>query len=396
MNVSPGPAITSAEEIIRECRALVELLPSQALARARESRPGLRGFGVFPVYAPQEIIHAAGLMPVGLFGAGAKLETTRADSRFQSFICSIARSTLELFLSGDLGRESGFEGAVFSSICDVARNLCSVAGRNAPGVYVEYLHLPQNAATPAAREYTRREFARFRDNLAGRVGRPIDDEAIRRSIALYNRVRELICELYTQRQERPGSIRTADLFAALLAGTCMMPEDFVPMAEALLASVREHATVPRDTVNVVLEGAFCEAPPLDLIDAIESAGCQIVEDDLAIGWRIFREDVPVEGDPVAALADAYLAGSAYTSVRHDSARPRTRGLLERVEASRADAVILASAKFCEPALFDYVLFRRALDERSIPHLKIEFEEKMWTFERLRNEIETFTESLLFD
>lgn len=168
------------------------------------------------------------------------------------------------------------------------------------------------------------------------------------------------------------------------------------MAEALLASVREHAPVPRDTVNVVLEGAFCEAPPLDLIDAIESAGCQIVEDDLAIGWRIFREDVLVEGDPVAALADAYLAGSAYTSVRHDSARPRTRGLLERVESSRADAVILASAKFCEPALFDYVLFRRALDERGIPHLKIEFEEKMWTFERLRNEIETFTESLLFD
>ena len=39
---------------------------------------------------------------------------------------------------------------------------------------------------------------------------------------------------------------------------------------------------------------------------------------------------------------------------------------------------------------------RLLDERGIPHLKLEFEEKMWTFDRLRNEVETFTESMLFD
>lgn len=388
--------MTNAETIIQECRDLIELLPSGALARAREGHPGLRGFAVFPVYAPPEIIHAAGLMPLGLFGAGAKLETTRADSRFQSFICSIAKSTLELFLCGDLSEASGFEGAVFSSICDVARNLASVAGRNAPGFYVEYLHLPQNTATDAARDYARREFHRFRDNLATRIGRPIADEAIARSITLYNRLRELVAELYEHRRARPGTIRTADLFAIVMAGTCMMPEDFIPRLETLLVELRTIVPVQRDTVKVVLEGAFCEAPPIDLIDAIESAGCQIMDDDLAIGWRLFRRDVPATGDPVSNLADAYLSGSAYTSVRYNNGQPRTKGLLARVGAAHADAVILASAKFCEPALFDYVLFRRVLDQQDIPHLKIEFEEKMWTFERLRNEIETFTESLLFD
>lgn len=388
--------MNSDQTIIQECRELVEMLPSQALAKARVKRPELHAFAVFPVYAPQEIIHAAGLMPLGMFGAGSKLETTRADSRFQSFICSIAKSTLELFLSGELSAEKGFVGAVFSSICDVARNLSSVASRNAPNLYVEYLHLPQNAATEPARQYTRQEFRRFRDNLAIHIGRPISDDAVRASIRLYNRVRRLLGELYEVRRRSPGSIATADLFAVVQAGTCMMPEEYLEKLETVLNAVRQRAPVKRDTVRVVLEGSFCEAPPIDLIDAIESAGCQIVDDDLAIGWRIFDRDVSVDGDPVENLADAYLGSSAYTSVRHDSGRPRTDGLMRRVKESGAEAVVCAAAKFCEPALLDYVLFRTTLDRRDVPHLKLEFEEKMWTFDRLRNEVETFTESLLFD
>jgi len=67
-----------------------------------------------------------------------------------------------------------------------------------------------------------------------------------------------------------------------------------------------------------------------------------------------------------------------------------------VRRARADAVVFMPAKFCEPALFDYVLMKQGLERAGIPHLLVEFEEKMWTFERTRNEIETFVESMLFD
>jgi benzoyl-CoA reductase subunit C len=379
--------------VVEECRELIELLPSQSLARAREKHPGIGGFAVFPVYAPYEIIHAAGLLPLGMFGSGSKLETMHADSRFQSFICSIAKSTLELFLRGELKE---FTGAVFSSICDVARNLASVAGRNAPDLYIEYLHLPQNSVTEPARQYTRAEFERFRRNLSERIGRRIEDDALRSSIALYNRIRRLMRDLYDCRRTNPGSISAAELFTVVQAGTAMMPEDFAPLLDGLLVDVRRREPIVRDSVPVVLEGSFCEAPPIELIEAIEAAGCQIMDDDLAVGWRLFTADVPAEGDPIENLADAYLGESVYTSVRHDNGRPRTAGLLHRMECAGADAVVCAAAKFCEPALLDYVLFRRALDDRDIPHLKLEFEEKMWTFDRLRNEVETFTESMLFD
>ncbi|MFQ5429213.1 MAG: 2-hydroxyacyl-CoA dehydratase [Phycisphaerae bacterium] len=381
------------DETIQHCRDFLDLLPGQALAKARETHPDIGGFAVFPVYAPVEIIHAAGLMPVGMFGVGNKLEISHADSRFQSFICSIAKSTLELFLSGQM---KDFTGAVFSSICDVARNLSSLVKRNAPDMYVEYLHLPQNLYSAGSVDYTRSEFERFRRNLADRLGRPIPDEAIARSIQCYDRVRALTRALYDERKNRPGCITAAELSTVVQAGTCMMPEDFIRLLEPLVDQVRTRRVHPRDDVPVVIEGAFCEQPPVGLVEVIESAGCQIRNDDLLIGWRLFSHDVCSNGDPVAALADAYLSKSLYTSVRHDRDHPRTEQLIARMRDASAEAVIFAPAKFCEPALLDYVLFRGRLDEENIPHLKLEFEEKMWTFDAMRTEVETFSESMLFD
>jgi benzoyl-CoA reductase subunit C len=135
---------------------------------------------------------------------------------------------------------------------------------------------------------------------------------------------------------------------------------------------------------VVIEGAFCELPPVGLLEVIEAGGCLVQDDDTMIGWRLFADDISADGDPLAALSNAYLRDSAYTSVRHDRDRPRTEGLLQRMKEAGAEAVLFASAKFCEPALLDYVLFR------------LEFEEKMWTFESARTEVETFAESMLFE
>jgi benzoyl-CoA reductase subunit C len=381
------------QEILQACRALLDLLPADALAKARERHPEVEGFGVFPVYAPVEVIHAAGLMPVGLFGAGNKIELSFAEVRFQSFICSIAKSTLELFLRDEM---RGFRGAVFSSICDVARNLASLVKRNAPGMYIEYLHLPQNMYSAQSAAYARAEFERFRTNLSRHLGRPITDEAIKRSLGLYNEIRAATRALYAHRKTHPSSISAADLHALMYAGTRMMPEDYLPMLETLCAQVEVAEVHERDGVKIVIEGAFCEQPPVGLLEVIEAGGCLVQDDDTMIGWRLFADDVPADGDPLAALSNAYLRDSVYTSVRHDRDRPRTEGLMQRMKDAGAEAVLFAPAKFCEPALLDYVLFRRRLEEANVPHLKVEFEEKMWTFEAARNEVETFAESMLFD
>ena len=82
--------------------------------------PGRKAIGYMPVYVPRELIHAAGMLPVGILGGGDQLEVIQGDAYYQSYICRIPRSTIELGLTGRL---DCLDGMLFPSICDVIRNL---------------------------------------------------------------------------------------------------------------------------------------------------------------------------------------------------------------------------------------------------------------------------------
>lgn len=359
----------------------------------KQQRPGAKTIAYFPVYAPVELIHAAGMLPVGLSGAGDRLDIQHADARFGSFICSIVKTTLEMGMTGHL---EPFDGFLFSSICDSARNLCFVMKRNFPGMYIDFLHLPHNPSSPAAAQFLTEEYRRILSELERLGSTTVSDDAIRQSMALYNRNRAFIRELYDLRTTRPQQVPTLELYQLIRVGNFLPVEEHTAKLQAALEDFKSRSTKSRDSIRIVVEGSFCEQPPLELIRLLEDAGCYIVDDDFVIGQSWFASDVPGDGDPLLALATSYLDRSVYSSVRHDFRKPRWDGLVEKVRRRKADAVVFLIAKFCEPAYFDYVPYKQELERAGIPHLQLEFEEKSFTFDRLRTEIETFVESLVFD
>jgi benzoyl-CoA reductase subunit C len=362
-----------------------------AVADWKRAHPGGRAIGYFPVYVPAELIHAAGMLPVGVFGAGGSVDIDHADSRMQSFVCSISRSTLELGLTKRLDL---LDGMIFGSICDVARNLSGIWSRNFPRMMSEYVHYPQNPESAHAPEYYRGELERLLHRLCVVAGHAASVDALRGSIKTYNRNRALVGELYRLRRQEPWRLTWREACAFVRAGHVLPVEAHTEVLERTLAILRTREGRRRDCVRVVLEGSFCEQPPPDLLDVIEEAGCYVVEDDLLLGMRWFERPVPEEGDPLQALARAYLEPGLTTSIRHDRRR-KGDALLERVTAAGAEGVIFSAAKFCEPALLDYPLMRAALERASIPSLAFEFEEKMGTFESIKTQVETFVESILF-
>jgi len=380
------------ERTFARCQQILEDLDYTAVKDWKAAHAA-KAVAYFPVYAPCEVIRAAGMLPVGLSGAGDRLDLQHADARFGSFICSIVKSTLELGLTGRLGP---FEGFLFSSICDSARNLCWVMKRNFPDLYADFLHLPQNPSSPAAVDFLVAEYLRLAENLERMGGRRVTDEALSEAIWLYNENRLLIRRLYDLRARAPHLLRAWESYVLIRAGNFLPVEEHTAMLRAALDQLPQRAAKPRDSLRVVIEGSFCEQPPLEIIKLLENAGCYLVDDDFALGQNWFTADVPLNGDPLRALAESYLNRARYSSVRHDFRQPRWEGLADKVRAARADAVIFLIAKFCEPAYFDYPLFKKKLEEIGAPHLALEFEEKMFTFERLRTEVETFVESLVFD
>jgi benzoyl-CoA reductase subunit C len=381
------------DQVLEQCKELAALPLGTVATQWKAEHPGGRAVAVYPVFAPAELIHAAGMLPLGLFGGGTSVELTHADARFQSFVCSVAKSSLEL---GFQGLVKGVDGFVFSNICDVARNLGSIYKRNFPDAMVEYLHLPQNSTSPSVPAYTADELRRLAGTLERELAGAVTPAALAKSIELYNALRARIRALYAFRIAEPQKLSTTELYALLRAATLAPPEEALARLDVALAELPGRTARPRDRLRVVVEGAFCEQPPMGLLEVLEEAGCYVVEDDLVLGWRWFTGDVATDGDPFERLGWAYVNRAVPSSTRHEGREHRSSGLIEKVRRARADAVIFTPAKFCEPALFDYVLMKQGLERAGIPHLVVEFEEKMWTFERTRNEIETFVESMLFD
>jgi benzoyl-CoA reductase subunit C len=372
------------DEMLLECRELYEDTSFPTVRRWREA--GGRVLGHFQVYFPEELAHAAGLLPVKV--RGAPIDAVQADSRFGSYLCSILKTSLELALSKKLP----LDFFVSHPICDAARNLAAVWGRNTD-YPCQILYLPQNANSAHAAHYLAGEYRRVLSEIEGVRG-PVTDLALRRSIAVFNRNRALLRELYDLRRESPWLVAADEAYVLVGIAGLLPREEHSELLEWVLPRLRERPMRKQDRIRVVFEGGFCEQPPLDLIRMIGQS-CYLVDDDLLIGLRWITSDVPAGDDPVAALAEAYLERSSYSPVQHDLRKPKEKMLLQRIQGARADAAILAAAKMCEPGLEEQVAYTRALDEMKIPYFVTEFQETMTSFDQLEIQLETFVENLLF-
>jgi benzoyl-CoA reductase subunit C len=379
-------------QVLERCRELVEDMTFPSARAWQQEHPGGKVLGHFQVYFPEEIAHAAGMLPVKIMGAGSRIEARQADSHIGSFVCSICRTSLELGLSGRTDFLSGF---YTHPICDVARNLAGIWGRNFPDQTARILYLPQNANSRYAGGYLREEYARLVGDVERMTGRAVTETDLRRSIGIYNENRRLLRDLYRVKRETPWLLPTTEAYVLAAAGSLMPREEHNRLLAEVLDLIPARSGRRQDRVRVVFEGGFCEQPPLDMLHLIEEA-CYVVDDDLLIGLRWITEDVPDSGDALFDLAESYLERSSYSCVQHDSRKPKEAMLLRRFDESGAEAVVLAAAKMCEPGMDEQVAYQRVLDERCIPYLLLEFEEKMTGFERMRMEVETFVESILFD
>jgi len=374
------------DELLYHCRELVEDPGFPTVRRWRDA--GGKVLGHFQVYFPEEIAHAAGLLPFKL--RGAPLEPTRADSHFGSYLCSIVKTTLEIALVG----HARVDLFITHPICDAARNLAGVWGRNFD-FPCQILYLPQNANSAHAGTYLRGEYQRLSRTIEEVAGRPITDEALRRSTGIYNENRALMRRLYDLKRETPWQVSADDAYALVAIGGMMPREEHNAILRAALPLLEARQARRQDRIRIVYEGGFCEQPPLDLVRTI-GRSCYVVDDDFMIGLRWIVADVPADGDPLGALAHAYLERSSYSPVQHDLRKPKEKMLLERIARARAQAAIVTAAKMCEPGLEEQVAYTHALDHAGIPYFVSEFEENMSSFETLAVQLETFVENLMFD
>jgi benzoyl-CoA reductase subunit C len=377
--------------LVDRARELYEDLDLTAVQAWKKAAAGRKAVGHMPIYVPRELIHAAGMLPVGIVGAGDRLEIIRGDAYFQSYICHIPRSTIELALSKRLDL---LDGMLFPSICDVIRNLSGMWKMLFPDRYVRYVDVPQNFAPEVGGTFWRQELSHLRCDLEELASCEISDDSLRRSIDVYNENRSSIRELYRARSETPWIFPTSEMFLILRAGNVLPPEEHTSMVrDYLRLAPLEEERREQDMSRVVLVGMFCEQPPLGLILTLERAGCWIVDDDLLLGLRWLEGEVPVEGDPLGNLAGSYLEQSVQTASVYQPEGRRGGWLVESVAKNSAEGVIFCAPSFCDPALLEQPMLVAALEGEGIPHTQFKYSENTGQFAVIREQAGTFSDSI---
>jgi benzoyl-CoA reductase subunit C len=148
-------------------------------------------------------------------------------------------------------------------------------------------------------------------------------------------------------------------------------------------------------VRVVMIGSFCEQPPIDLLRALEKAGCDIVWDDAQLGMRTIEGAIELgKGrSPLESLVDAYCERGAATASRYIGNDVKGASLIDRVQKTGAEGVIFAAASFCDPALLDQPMLETALNVAGIPHTSFKYAENTAQFQVIREQAGAFSDSV---
>ena len=381
----------TVQDIVGRCEALFEDLHFNAVKQWKAAAPGRKAIGYMPIYVPREIVHAAGMLPVGIFGGGDQMEVIQGDAYYQSYICRIPRSTLELGLTGRL---DCLDGMLFPSICDVIRNLSGMWQILFKDKYVKYFDVPQNYDDAIGGEFYVREMQVMREDLGKLRGKPISDDELRASIAVYNENRRALRDLYAYRAAKPWQAPTSEVYLVLRAGCVLPPEEHTRLVREYIAAADAEKRALRDNARVVLTGAFCEQPPLSLIKSIEMAGCYIVDDDFMLVMRWLLDDVPTAGDPLEELSKAFLHRSASTSSKYDEKKSdKGQYLLKQVKTNAGEGVIFAAPSFCDPALLERPMLQEVLAKYKVPYTAFKYAENTGQMAPIREQAGTFADSI---
>ncbi|MFN8058061.1 MAG: benzoyl-CoA reductase subunit C [Vicinamibacterales bacterium] len=381
---------TTLPDLVSRAEALYRDYRLEAV-RAWKAKHGGLAIGYLPIYVPRELLHAQGVLPVGLMGARDDLEIIKGDAYYQSYICHIPRSTIELGLNGAL---DCLDGVLFPAICDVVRNLSGVWQMLFPDQLVRYLDVPQNFDPAVGGAFYRRELEDLSRSLTDRGARPYDAEALRAALADYNANRAAVNALYDLRRREPWKVPSTELYALLRASLVLpVDESTTLLADYHAAAAADTTRQPLDQARLLLTGCFCEQPPPGLIKTLERAGCYIVDDDFVQVHRWIRHDIPTDGDPLDRLVAAFLADAVASPTRYIGTAEKGRDLLDRVRHSGAEGVLFSAASFCDPALLDQPMLVDAVEGAGVPWTAFKYAENSGQFQVIREQAGTFADSI---
>lgn len=344
----------------------------------RRSRPVV---GWTCSYTPEEIVYAAGALPVMVWGGLG--DTRLADAYMPSNSCSFARGCFNAVLKGDYDY---LDALVETSSCDNRGKTYDM--------YVNYAKIPRvyfiNAPvtnTEKAHEFYYREVVKFKEWLEHAFGRGVSDDSLKNAVEVYNENRALLREVYDLKMKGPPLISGSEFMQLALSGLVMPKDEHNRLLRQFLGSVEDRVDFPKEGVRLLVSGSVMDN--VELVRLIESVGGNVVADDLCTGSRYFWNDVDTNGDLLRAVARRYLDKVPSSFMFRGG--ERFKHALDLARRFDVDGVVMFVIKYCDTHMFDAPLLRDELKAAGLPVLYLEWEHSLSGLAGLKTRVEAFVE-----
>jgi len=238
-------------------------------------------------------------------------------------------------------------------------------------------------------KYFSQELERVRKRLGELTGHYAKAEELGPAIKQVNQVKEWLGEV--KKEMVSGRVNAREFFSLVQAGMAGDKREVGELARRFLEEVKARNTSNQKKLKVVLAGKVLE--PIEMIDELEHAGFQVVDDLLVNGSRYIESQVKIGSEPMKDLVYAQLNKIPIAGV-YDTKKSRAQWIIQRVRETQAEAVIYLVQKFCEPYELEVVGVEEELNQAGIKVLRLESDYQTSSLPLLRTRIDAFAEMLV--
>ena len=358
------------------------------LTRLRKSGTKLIGYAPGG-YMPEELVYAAGAVPVGLIRGGDPEPAAESAAYVPRFIDTFCRSQIGYRM---MGGDPLYEIIDLLVVPVTDHNIKTIADcfNFFTNTNVFRFGVPHQKDEYAF-EYYLAGLHALKNKLEEFTGNKIEERKLREAIDLSNRMRELLKEISLLRlSERPPitGLEFAKLnHASFIADRAI----FMDALKSINIELKQKPPSRPKGPRILLTGSTLAMGDYKVLEIAEGTGANIVIEEFAEGLRHFWDNVHVNGDLMQGLADRYFRRRVPPAWFRPS-RERLDYLIKLARDFNIDGIIwyqlMYRSSYDIQAFYFEKLLKKELD---IPMLKVESDYDVSERGPLRTRIETFVE-----
>ncbi|MHA1148003.1 MAG: 2-hydroxyacyl-CoA dehydratase subunit D [Promethearchaeota archaeon] len=355
---------------------------------------GKKVIGYYCTYLPEELIHAAGILPFRIRATGSETEDL-ADVYMVRFTCGFVRMTLDLALRGGY---DFLDGLFICNCCDHARRMYElfdlvifkreVFMENKPPCF--YTSIP-HTITNEGYEWYKKEVEEFKIELKKYYNlNSISNEILKNSIKVYNENRSLLRDIYSLKIIDEPKLTGSEFLQISMSNSSVPKEIANRELTRILKILEEREGFKEKKKRILLIGSVVDNT--NFIKVIEDSGAHVISDFLCFGLRNIIDDVKTDGDLFDNICRRTYYRMSCPRMMDDHPR-RFKFLKEEIKKAKIDGVIMQRINNCDLHGCENMLCEHEFKDMGIPAFNIDRESFQADTTRLQTRIEAFLEML---